>query len=57
MFFISRILFYNGLVLARPVYVYGQAHAAVWTDSEMIIWGGNTGSGIPLENGGGIYVP
>ena len=32
-------------------------HAAVWTGSEMIIWGGNTGSGIPLENGGGVYIP
>ena len=32
-------------------------HAAVWTGSEMVIWGGNTGSGIPLENGGGVYIP
>jgi len=32
-------------------------HTAVWTDSEMIIWGGTTGPGGTLFNTGGRYNP
>ena len=28
------------------------AHTAVWTGSEMIVWGGNTNSGLSFNTGG-----
>ena len=34
-----------------------EMHTAVWTGSEMIVWGGRTGTGIDYVNTGGRYNP